>query len=635
MLKNNLPKVSLLTLLIYISLLPFAYAENSKQSISADTEIMTVTHSRIAKSLDDDRTSDNVIIYPELISTPKRSVADIITQTPGVNVNGLGGLFQSYNIRGFSRARIKTEIDGIPIITDRRAGNSISYLPTELISSVYIQKGPQSTLYGSGAMGGVVSISTQSAESSSLGVMLQPQDNGQHLYARLDTNELNAGIVYRKANNAGSASGEKLNSHYQQMAGLLSTELTWQDIDIYASAIVSRGDNIGKSLITYPNKAISTYPLDNHLLSQIEFTKQEQWKFRLYQHNQHWQADTARLSDNLISRTNLTDYKSDTYGAYGSWLFNNTTLGLEWQSRQNIKINQREFDANNNLAFEKQVVNASENTLSGFILHDWYFNKLTLSFGARYDRIKLKQYDNNKTDSFFSASVNANYPLNNTTSIAFQLANAFRFPTVSELFFSGETPRGNTQGNSELAPEKSIGAQLSLKHKFNDSINMAFNAYHYDIKDYIERYKLNGVRTYRNNQKVNISGYEITSEWQISQQWQSALGFQWQQARDENNMPVDDSIPKTLKWALTWQQGDLSISQQFNYQLSKTDVGPSELPQTSHLVWNLTADYQVNSQFSLKTSLLNITNRLYKSSLDEDAAYQPERTLNISGLWHF
>ena len=87
------------------------------------------------------------------------SIGSLADALPGVSLNGQGGLFQSYSMRGFSRWRIRTEISGVPILTDRRAGNSLSFLPPELIDSIQVNMGPASSLYGSGAMGGVMNVS--------------------------------------------------------------------------------------------------------------------------------------------------------------------------------------------------------------------------------------------------------------------------------------------------------------------------------------------------------------------------------------------------------------------------------------------------------------------------------------------
>lgn len=615
-----------------------------KNAVNIDTqltEVMVISHSKTVKSLDDVRTSDNVLIYPEQTVSAQHTVADLISQSAGVNLNGQGGLFQSYNIRGFSRARIKTEVDGIPIITDRRAGNSIAFIPAELISEVYIQKGPQSTLYGSDAMGGVVSISTQSHQTSAISFAFQPQDNAKNLFANFVGDTFSASTVSRTADNADSAQNEQgntipLNSQYQQHAATLASEFSWHNIDIFASAIVSQGDDIGKSSITFPNERISNYPQDDHLLSQIELSSSGQWKLKFYQHQQHWQTNISRLDEEQnISRRNITNYQSDTFGVYGSWLVDNTVIGLEWLGRHNIEISEQEFSATNELAWQKDMVDANEDTFAIFTLHDWYFDDFSIATGVRYDQIKLKQHQKTKEDSFVSLSANTSYQLSNSTSMSLQLANAFRFPTVSELFFSGETPRGNTQGNSELTPEKSVGLQFSLTHHVNNNFRTIFNGYHYKIDDYIERYTQDNMRRYRNNRQVTINGFEITNHWQISRQWQSSFGFQWQQGQDDNNNIIDDGIPKAIKWSLNWQNDSVSIRQQLNYQFSQQHIGASEIAQESGLIWHTKIDYQVNENLRLSMSVMNLTDRLYKTSSDEDAAYQPERSFNFSGIWQF
>lgn len=627
--------------------------ENKSQIVEGNTEVIIVSYTKTVKSINDTRTSDNLLIYPEQVVSSQHTVGNLISHSAGIHLNGQGGLFQSYNIRGFSRARIKTEVDGIPIITDRRAGNSVSFIPAPLISEVYIQKGPQSALYGSNAMGGVVSLFTQTHHNSSINMTIQPKNNEKHLSFNFVTDTLNASAIHRTADNAnsprnGQTPSSLLNTQYQQSVASLSTNVNWHDIDIFASAIISQGKDIGKSAITFPQKRISSYPQDDHLLSQITFSSAGQWQFKLYQHHQQWQNEVTRLNDSQsISRRNLIDYGSDTYGAYGSWLMNNTVLGVEWFSRKNIDINEQEFFANNELAWQKNVINANEDTFALFTLHDWYFNDFTLATGARYDQIKLSNFiedkqDNNqnigretKTDDFLSLSANANYDVSKNTVISFQVANAFRFPTVSELFFSGQTPRGNTQGNSQLTPEKSIAFQYSLTHNYSQNFNITFNGYHYIIDDYIERYTQDNVRLYRNNHQVTIKGFELINHWQINQQWQSILGFQWQQGEDDEHNVVDDGVPKSLKWSINWQNNMFNIRQQLTYQFSQQDVGPSEIPQDSEIIWHTTIDYQMNKHLVLSMSLLNLTNNLYKGTNDEDAAYQPERSISFSGIWQF
>ena len=343
-----------------------------------------------------------------------------------------------------------------------------------------------------------------------------------------------------------------------------------------------------------------------------------------------------RLNDDQeVSRRNLTDYQSDTYGIYGSKLINGTVVGIEWFGRHNIEINESEFSASNELAWKKNVVDADENTYSAYVLHDWHINQVTIATGARYDKINLSQQQQTKDDNFLSLSANLSYDLSANSSVSLQVANAFRFPTVSELFFSGETPRGNTQGNSTLSAEQSTGIQLSLSHQFSPDFSTRFNTYHYNVDDYIERYTLDDVRSYRNSQQVTIQGFELVNLWTINTQWQTSLGLQWQQARDAEHNTVDDGIPKALKWSLNWQNQRFNVRQQLTYQFEQSEVGPSEQAQNSEFIWHITGDYQLSKRITLSMSVLNLTDNSYRASSDEDAAYQPERTVNISGLWYF
>ena len=43
---------------------------------------------------------------------------DVLLQSPSVSLNGQGGQIQSISIRGYSRWRIQTLLDGVPIVSD-------------------------------------------------------------------------------------------------------------------------------------------------------------------------------------------------------------------------------------------------------------------------------------------------------------------------------------------------------------------------------------------------------------------------------------------------------------------------------------------------------------------------------------
>jgi iron complex outermembrane receptor protein len=231
--------------------------------------------------------------------------------------------------------------------------------------------------------------------------------------------------------------------------------------------------------------------------------------------------------------------------------------------------------------------------------------------------------------------------LNDSTNIEAEIASSFRFPTVSELLFSGETPRGTTIGNAELEPEESIGYQLSLSHNFSSTLTSSLSAYLYNINNYIERVtRADESRTFKNTDSVQIKGIEFTTNWQPNEQFNTSIGLQWQQGKNTLNQTVDDSLPAAIKWAFQWDPphktlAKFSINNSINYRLSKNNAGPSEVYLTNALLWNTSFSYEWSQRIRMSFSVNNVLNENYKATADEDASFQPERTAGLQLKWFY
>ena len=594
-------------------------------------------------------TQDNLIILPSEMTSLQRSVADIVSQVAGAELNGQGGLKQSYNIRGFSRSRIKTEIDGIPVITDRRAGNSSSFLPPEFISSVYLQKGPSSTLYGSGAMGGVISISTLNNSLANLGVSYQMEDQSRQVHGIFTTDDITLGLLHRQAENSQAANNTPLNSQFSQAVANLHYSATWRDLEFSLSTLLSRGQDIGKSSATFPTSRETIYPADDHWLSQIKISNKASWQVQLYHHNQTWQSQVSRLNNsNLnsnITRQNYTDYDSQTFGWVGSVFLADFTFGLEWLNRANVKISETEVDPTLEVVWQQQVTNADKETYSAFIERSWQYNKLSLNWGARFDQVHARQRMLNSvekvTDSYTSTALSANYKLTEQHYFSAEIASAFRFPSISELFFSGETPRGNTLGNSSLSPEKSTGLQLNYRYQYSQGLTITANSYLYGIDNYIERFQINEeTRSYKNSDQATIKGAEISALWEANEELQSTLSFQWQQGKNQQQQTIDDGLPTALKWTVNYQPTAtmlqaLSFDNQINYRFKKSTFGPSEDILGSIFTWQSSINWAVLPTMDIRFTMANVTNSDYRSSSDEEAPWQPQRSIKIAWQWYY
>ena len=103
------------------------------------------------------------ITADEIRNSPGRTVADLLNQLPGINIDGAfgtPGTNLDYNIRGGRNAHTLILIDGLPI--NDPSGIAMDYdlrlLNAQAVEYIEVLKGAASTLYGTGAVAGVINI---------------------------------------------------------------------------------------------------------------------------------------------------------------------------------------------------------------------------------------------------------------------------------------------------------------------------------------------------------------------------------------------------------------------------------------------------------------------------------------------
>ncbi len=140
-----------------VSLLAFAAA-------SAAPETVVVTATRTPEPQEITGTSMSVITGDQIRQQQISFVTDALAEAPGITVVRNGGAGQNANIllRGAEAGQTLTLIDGIRI-NDPSSTTGFALMGDVLangIDRVEVLRGPQSTLYGSDAIGGVVNIIT-------------------------------------------------------------------------------------------------------------------------------------------------------------------------------------------------------------------------------------------------------------------------------------------------------------------------------------------------------------------------------------------------------------------------------------------------------------------------------------------
>ncbi len=158
-----------------------------KRSAGNVLDLQQVTISATRQEQDITSVPSTVSIHDrqELDRNNVNTIKDLVRYEPSVSVGGAGqrGGISGYNIRGIDGNRILTQVDGVEVpggfFNGPYAKTQRNYVDPEIIKRVEILRGPASVLYGSNAIGGVVSYFTLDAED-----IIKP---GQDVGARLKT----------------------------------------------------------------------------------------------------------------------------------------------------------------------------------------------------------------------------------------------------------------------------------------------------------------------------------------------------------------------------------------------------------------------------------------------------------------
>jgi vitamin B12 transporter len=158
-----------LAVVLVLAFLPFALIAGQQKSEKTDLHHeIVVTASRIATPTKEIATSVTVITKQELEQTKKTTIIEALQEVLGISIlqSGPVGSSASVMFRGANSEHTLVMIDGVEVndpITPARTYD-FSHLRVEGIERVEILRGPQSTLYGSDAMAGVINIITQKGQ---------------------------------------------------------------------------------------------------------------------------------------------------------------------------------------------------------------------------------------------------------------------------------------------------------------------------------------------------------------------------------------------------------------------------------------------------------------------------------------
>jgi iron complex outermembrane receptor protein len=169
----------ILLVLLLFSLQHTLYSQ--EDSTIWELEEVTIKENRMEIPFNKVSRNIKVIQRKEIETTPARSIQEVLSFVPGVDVRqrGVSGTQANIGIRGGSFDQTLMLINGIKL-TDPQTGHHMMNIPVPLqaIQSIEVLKGPASRIYGQNAYAGAINITTFLPSTKSLNAQIYGGDFG-------------------------------------------------------------------------------------------------------------------------------------------------------------------------------------------------------------------------------------------------------------------------------------------------------------------------------------------------------------------------------------------------------------------------------------------------------------------------
>ncbi|MDI6758955.1 MAG: TonB-dependent receptor [Candidatus Omnitrophota bacterium] len=510
---------------------------------SLDLEKIVVTPSRIEEEAEDISRKVDIITAYDIKSSGAKDVSEVLGNLASVNISNYGGLgaTKSIRMRGSSAAQVLVMIDGRPINNPRDGQAELSDIPLENIERIEVVRGPCSSLYGSGAMGGAVNIITKSPSSEKQETEFTTSFGSFRTYIeRLSHGGRISNLGYTV--NAGYQSSEGFRDNSEYNAKDFSSKIEYN-----LNNTNKLGFNAGfqRSKLGTPG-GLTSFDADDKQRILKNFLDIN-WNFK--------PDETFGLLARGYHNYDRLEFMENTAGS--SW---DTALSKDIHT---TKVMGYEFQANKQLCEAYQLIagfnysgNLNDSTSSAkheYTMRAVYlenrldlFNCMEVNFGARVD-----DYSNFGTE--LNPSLSILYKINEDLKLHSSISRSFRAPTFNDLYWPNN---GWSAGNPNLTPEKGITGEAGIDFKLNKYMTCAISYYRSSYNQLI-----NWVETSpwfwepKNISSAIIDGLEIENKLYLVKNLDLELGYAFMRAKDDKNDTYLVYQPKhransTLRWRL-------------------------------------------------------------------------------------
>jgi vitamin B12 transporter len=462
---------------------PLDHQKDRQGTIRSDEKVV-VTAEREIENIRNIGSSVSLITSDEITASGARWLIDVLQFAPGVNVvrSGPAGSLAQVFIRGSNTSQTLFLIDGVKVNSPTTGAYDISgiQLSADQIDRIEIVRGPQSNLYGSQAIGGVINVITRRGSGS--GAWGVEAEGGSYSTSRFSTwgsGQINSarlagGISY--FDSGGFSSANEANGHsepdsYKNLSynGRVDYGL---NRGMVASAFI-RGFNTD---VDFDGFDFVEGPVDNLVNLQ---TSSETVAGGTVGYRGEGVHSTVEISTSVAGLT--TDTPEDFYTGFE---LNSSIREVDWQSGMDLPGAQT-------LVTGLEYRREQATSLSRSGLGEDFFSE-EVDFVGVYvqDRIRIadrarvtggvRLEDHSTFGRKWTGRATATVDVNQLVRVHGSMGSGFKAPTLNDLYFPGFS-------NPDLQPEESVGFDVGID-TFVPSSQVSFDVtfFYNDISQLIE-----------------------------------------------------------------------------------------------------------------------------------------------------
>ncbi len=534
--------------------------QNENTSVTEFKKV-TVKATRIEQDAKDVTRPVAIIEKEKLEETQANSVAEAAAYQANVNVAG-GAIpsNQKINIRGLEGDKVLQVIDGA------RSNTNFSHRPSffldpELLQSVEIMKGPSSSLWGSGAIGGVVVQNTIEAEDiiqegNDTGGFLKQgyQDNGDvwtttgSYAAKFNNFDALVAATYRNSDAMDQGNGDTLYGTQAENKTLL-TKFGWNIDDYQRLAFQYRHSDldghpptVGSSDDQENDSDLLIDRLVKDTSVALDYSNQGSSDLlnlnaKLYLNN------TNNKEINTFEGTDKSDVETIGLNVFNQFDLGKTKVLLGIDGYQDTIEVARAVNSNSTTGNRPEPPTKAETQVWGTfttVTHD-INSQWQVEAGLRFDSFDTESKDTGSSSDETAVSPSAAVRWKTTDWMSWTLRydEAFRAPSSYELYIEGTHFNYGAPGwdnsfvpNPDLKPEKAKNFELSMDLAFKnllgkDTLDFQATAFKNDVEDFIfldvetnadfgpppACNCINGTSTHVNATDAELWGYELIANY--------------------------------------------------------------------------------------------------------------------------